>query len=231
MTTATTTISPAATMFLLPSHHHHHHHHARVGTPIPPLAPPPQSPEEAVAELEAEVEQFRRQLYLTRGLSYPGPKMTAALPRRNTTVAAARQQYGFDEFPRKVIGSSPVANAAVIAGTTATATAVASAAAAAELKTEFSSSSSPLSSSSSTSSLSSSLITAASAHPNSSGEHGDNNARLPKTFSQLMEDLIRMHSSTASPSGQKYSKDLLQGTIGHHKDAMFGAGTYFGSFT
>ncbi|PWW74748.1 hypothetical protein C7212DRAFT_328779 [Tuber magnatum] len=132
-----------------------------------------------------------------------------------------------------MVGLSPVATAAVIAGTTAatttttTTTTIASTAAAAELKTESSSSSSP----SSPPPLSSSSVTPTSTHPSSSGNAGDNNARLPKTFSQLMEDLIRTHSSTASPSGQKYSTDLLQGTIGHHKDAMFGGGTYFGSFT
>ncbi|KAG0137850.1 hypothetical protein HOY82DRAFT_597096 [Tuber indicum] len=216
MTTATATISPAATMFLLSSHHHHR---ARVEAPMPSLTPLPQSPEEAVAEVEAEVEQFRRQLYLRRGLPYPGPKKPIALPRQNTTIAA-RQQYSSDEFPRKVVGLSPVATATVVTGAT---TAIASAAAAVELKAESSSSSSPP--------LSPSSSVTASAHPSSSGNSGDNNTCLPKPFSQLMEDLIRTHSSTASPSGQKYSKDLLQGRIGYYKDAMFGGGTYFGSFT
>ncbi|KAG0636715.1 hypothetical protein HOY80DRAFT_1003234 [Tuber brumale] len=215
MTTTTATISPAATMFLLPSHHHHHHH-ARVEAPMPSLTPPPQSPEVAVAEVEAEVEQFRRQLYLRRGLPYPGPKTPIALPRQNTTVAA-RQQYSSDEFPRKAVGLSPVATATVITGAT---TAIASTAAAVELKAESSSSLSPPP-----------PITTASAHPSSGGNSGDGGTRLPKTCSRLMEDLIRMHWSTASPSGQKYSGDLLQGTVGHCTDAMFGGGTYFGSFT
>ena len=96
-------------MFLLSSYHPDHRG--------PSLTPPPQSSEDAVAELEAEVEQFRRQLYLRRGLSYPGPKTTTALPRQGATVVA-RQQYSSDGFSGKRVGLSPVATAAVITGTT-----------------------------------------------------------------------------------------------------------------
>lgn len=82
---------------------------------MPSLTPPPQSPEEAVAEVEAEVEQFRRQLYLRRGLSYPGPKTATALPRQG--VAVARQQYSSSGLPGKIVGLSPVATVATIAST------------------------------------------------------------------------------------------------------------------
>jgi len=115
MTTATATISPAATMFLLSSHHHRDHR-GWVETPMPSLTPPPQSPEEAVAEVEAEVEQFRRQLYLRRGLSYPGPKTTIALPRQGAAVVA-RQQYSSSGLSGKIVGPLPVATAATIAST------------------------------------------------------------------------------------------------------------------
>ena len=52
--------------------------------------------------------------------------------------------------------------------------------------------------------------------------------RQPKSFSQLLEDFIRTHSSTASPAGQRYASDMLQGTIGRRR--VFGGG-YIGSFS
>jgi hypothetical protein len=42
-----------------------------------------------IAEVEAEVEQFRRQAYLRRGLSYPGP---ATVSRRPETIVSVRKK-------------------------------------------------------------------------------------------------------------------------------------------